>query len=168
MDLNVHIWRSHRILFVRVAGQRGQARFGLYAGFGIRSNILGIFHRFLSISLQNAIKIDKNHRMTRECSRMFLTVSLVLKQPSKDNFWTSKLIFELSYSIFWTSIPSNSCPTAQNWTSMSISGGPTAYLMGLNVHFWRSHRILNGPRCPFLAVPPHIKWTSLSLSLIHI
>ena len=28
--------------------------------------------------------------------------------------------------------------------------------MDLNVHFWRSHRILNGPQCLFLAVPPDI------------
>ena len=26
----------------------------------------------------------------------------------------------------------------------------------LNVRIWWSHRILNGPQCPFLAVPPHI------------
>ena len=50
--------------------------------------------------------------------------------------------------------------------------------MDLNVHFWRSHRRLNGPQCPFLVVPPeikwdpnvhfyvppHIKWTSMSIS----
>ena len=28
--------------------------------------------------------------------------------------------------------------------------------LDLNVHIWRSHRILNGPQCPYLAVPPHI------------
>ena len=36
--------------------------------------------------------------------------------------------------------------------------------LDLNAHIWRSHRILNRPQCPFLAVPPHIKWTSMSIS----
>ena len=38
--------------------------------------------------------------------------------------------------------------------------------MDLNVHLWRSqsHRDLNGPQCPFMAVPPHPKWTSMSIS----
>ena len=36
--------------------------------------------------------------------------------------------------------------------------------MDLNVHFWRRHRVLSGPQCPFLAVPPHIEWTSMSIS----
>ena len=65
--------------------------------------------------------------MTREYSGIFLKVILVLKQPSKVNFWTSKLIFECFKSIFWTSMPIFGSPTAYYWTSMSISGGPTAY-----------------------------------------
>ena len=56
-------------------------------------------------------------------------------------------------------------PTAQNWTSMSYLAVPcTAYQMDLNVHFWRSHRVLSGPQCSFLAVPPRIKSTSKSIS----
>ena len=47
-------------------------------------------------------------------------------------------------------------PTAQNWTSMSISGGPTAHEMDLNVHIWRFPPHIIGPQCPYLAVPPHI------------
>ena len=36
--------------------------------------------------------------------------------------------------------------------------------MDLNVHFWRPHRILNGPHCPFLAVAPRTKWSSISIA----
>ena len=43
--------------------------------------------------------IESQAGMAREYSRISLKVILVLKQPSKVNFWTSKLIFEFS-SIF--------------------------------------------------------------------
>ena len=36
--------------------------------------------------------------------------------------------------------------------------------LDLNAHIWRSHRILNGPQCPFLAVPTAYCWTSMSMS----
>ena len=50
--------------------------------------------------------------MTWEYSGIFLKVILVLENLSEVRFWTSKLIFEFSKSIFWTSMPSICCPTA--------------------------------------------------------
>ena len=72
--------------------------------------------------------------MTREYSRIFSKVILVLKTHPKVNFWTSKLIFECFKSIFWPLMSILDSPIAYNFISMSISGGPSAYY---------------GPQCPY-------------------
>ena len=74
--------------------------------------------------------------MTREYSRIFLKVILVLENLSKVNFWTSKIISQYFKCIFWTSMSIFQSLTAYYWTSMSISGGPSAY-------YWTSMSILN-------------------------
>ena len=70
--------------------------------------------------------------MTREYSRISLKVVLASKQPSKINFWISKLIFQCFKSIFWTSMP----PMHQNysifWTSMPPMHQNYSILLDLN------------------------------------
>ena len=117
--------------------------------------------------------------MAREYSRIFLKVILVLKQPWKVCFGTSKLILKFSIPYFGPQCPQIAVPQPKigpqcpyylagpphiKFTSISIYGIPTAYEIDLNVHLWRSHRVLNGPQCPFMAVPPRIKWTSMFIS----
>ena len=76
--------------------------------------------------------VKKQARMTQEYSGICLKIILVLENLSKVQIWTS--ILDLN---------------ALKLLSHSLN-------MDLNVHIWRSHRILSGPQCPYLAVPPHI------------
>ena len=79
--------------------------------------------------------------MTREYSGIFLKVILVLENLSKVDLFTSKLIFEFPRPYFGPQCSQIAAPQPQigpqcpylavpphiKWTSMSISGGPTAY-----------------------------------------
>ena len=87
--------------------------------------------------------------MTREYSRIFLKVILVLENRTKVQFWTSKQIFNFSSPHFG--------PQCLKLLSHSPK-------LDLDVHIWRSHSVLNVPQCQFLAVPQRIKWTSMSVS----
>ena len=78
--------------------------------------------------------------MTREYSGIFLKVILVLKQFSNVCFWTSKLILTFPRPYFGSQCPQIVVPQPKigpqcpylavplhiKWTSMSITGGPTA------------------------------------------
>ena len=80
--------------------------------------------------------------MAREYSEIFLKVTLVLENLSKVQIRTSKLIFRF-FLVHILDL------NVLKLLSHSLK-------LDLNVHIWRSHRILNGPQCPYLAVPPHI------------
>jgi len=67
--------------------------------------------------------IQNEAGMTQEHSRICLKVMLVLKQPSKVNVWTSKLIFECFRARFWISILHNSSMKVQLLDLKPVSCG---------------------------------------------
>ena len=70
--------------------------------------------------------------MLLEYFRIFLKVILASKQPSKVNFWISKLIFECFKSIFWTLMPPMPQSYSIFWTSMPPMPQSYSILLDLN------------------------------------
>ena len=64
--------------------------------------------------------------MTQEWSRIFLKVISVLENLSEVQFWTSKLIFEFSNSMFGPQNLIFEWSKSIFWTSMPIFDSPTA------------------------------------------
>ena len=82
------------------------------------------------------MKIIQNQAgITREYSRIFLKVILVLENLSKVRFWIQTRCFHFPSPYFGPQCPQIAVPQPKI-----------------------------GPQCPYLAVPPHIKWTSMSIS----
>ena len=98
--------------------------------------------------------------MAQEYSGISLKVILVLENLSEVNFWTSKLILNFPIPYFGPQSPQIAVPQPKigppcpylpvpahiKWTSMSMSGGPTAYYWNsMSLRTWDPGNTGNNP-----------------------